>query len=139
MIRAGLVLAAVLAISSGVFAQGKTPPAPLPPETLGPQLIVWSETQKPQPLVQPSASADIRPVGLIADPNDGEPAIQVFIGAIRRDGDSCVLKLADTVVYRIDGLGSNEKQSCEEGQARVLGVVDKQTSLYPLRIEMLSD
>jgi hypothetical protein len=45
----------LLMLTAVVFAQEpQTHPSPtIPGSVLGPQLIVWSQTQKPQPLLQP--------------------------------------------------------------------------------------
>jgi hypothetical protein len=53
-----LTLGLFSAIAPPIFAQDlPSQPDPVPPVSiLGPQLIVWSELQKPQPIPQPSAA-----------------------------------------------------------------------------------
>jgi hypothetical protein len=53
-------MALLLALAPATFAQNiQSQPSPaLPLDTLGPQLIAWSQVQKPQPLRQTDSSSD---------------------------------------------------------------------------------
>jgi hypothetical protein len=53
-----LTLGLLSAIAPPIFAQDlPSQPDPVPPTSiLGPQLIVWSELQRPQPIPQPAAA-----------------------------------------------------------------------------------
>lgn len=124
-----LALSGALAFSaiSPLCAQNKrsqTDPI-LPPDILGPQLIVWSQLQSPQPLQQTQAT------------EQKEPTSQTFTGLIMRDGGSYVLKVSTNTAYP---LAEQQKAKPYEGkQVRISGILDANgESLHILSIEPVS-
>ncbi len=76
------VMAFVIAIVPLGRSQGaQDRPSPVPSDILGPQLIAWSQIQKPEPVTQPSAagldaapqSGVVVPQAHPAEPNSSEP------------------------------------------------------------------
>src|ERR1700726_1135908 len=98
----------VLGTVSLIYAQDlKSQPRPaLPTDILGPQLIAWSQLQKPQPVPQPLPPPDRpvaqpdqqpdRPEAQPANPQGQpqKPAEQTFTGTIVKDGSTYVLKVS---------------------------------------------
>lgn len=124
-----LALGGALAFStiSPLCAQNKrsqTDPI-LPPDILGPQLIVWSQLQSPQPLQQTRAT------------EQKEPTSQTFTGLIMRDGGSYVLKVSTNTAYP---LAEQQKAKPYEGkQVRISGILDANgESIHILSIEPVS-
>lgn len=119
---------------------------PLPSDIYGPQLIAWSEMQKPQPMPQPLPPPD-RPI----QPSDPQPAqqatqssnahavpqAQTFTGTIVKDGGRYLLKVSRNSVYQLD---DREKAKRYEGkQVKVEGILDADgNTLHVNAIELLS-
>jgi len=86
----------------------------LPSEILGPQLIAWSQLQKPEPVPQPLPPPDrpvqqpdpqtdqrpVQPANPQAQPQP--PAAQTFTGTIVKDGSRYILKVSSNKVYQLD-------------------------------------
>ena len=105
-----------------------------PSEILGPQLIAWSQVQRPQPLSQPTPS----PSPASQQPGQAQtPAAQTFTGTIMKNGDKYILKSAGTNVYQLD---DQERASKYEGkQVKVAGTLDASgNNLHVSTIELLS-
>jgi uncharacterized protein DUF5818 len=151
MKRATILLAALgsLLVVPALFAQSQATSA-LPPEILGPQLIAWSQLQKPHPMPQP-----LPPPDQPAQPSDRqsaqqpgtqpsdsdvrpqEPTAQTFTGTIVKDGSKYVLKVADNSTYQLD---DQEKMKEFEGkQVKISGTLDANLKiLHVTRIELIS-
>ncbi|MGA7928909.1 MAG: hypothetical protein WCA20_23295 [Candidatus Sulfotelmatobacter sp.] len=89
--------------------QGQPSPA-LPSDILGPQLIAWSQLQKPQPVPQPLPPPD-RPISQPAQQTqptnppaqEQQPVAQTFKGTIVvKDGSRYVLKVSSNNAYQLD-------------------------------------
>jgi hypothetical protein len=121
----------------------------LPSNILGPQLIAWSQLQKPQPMPQPLPPPD-RPVQQPDQPPDQQaahpanpqappqqPGAQTFTGTIVKDGNTYLLKVSRNIVYQLD---DQEKAKQYEGkQVRVEGTLDANgNSLHIISIEGIS-
>jgi hypothetical protein len=127
LIWALVVALAFLSVTAPLYAQNKqsqTDPL-LSPDILGPQLIVWSQLQSPQPLQRTRASQQM------------ESAAQTFNGKIVRDGSTYVLKVSTTIVYP---LAEQQKAKPYEGkQVRIKGILDANgESVHILSIEPVS-
>jgi hypothetical protein len=165
MRRTGYFLAGVFlfCFSCGfVFAQNATEPSPQSrseqlPQILGPQLIAWSELQKPQPVPtplppperadqasgqtqsQPSDSSSkqssaSQPTGSDAEQNS---RAQDFTGTIVRAGKEYMLKVSDSSAYQLDDPG--KAKPYEGKQVKVAGKLDpKSNVLHVLSIELMS-
>lgn len=121
-------------------------PSPaLPADIVGPQLIAWSQLQKPQPIPQPVPPPD-RP---IEQPDQAQsqsvhppaqpqaPAAQTFSGTIVKDGSRYVLKVASDSVYQIDD--QERAQKYEGKQVKISGTLDATgNSLHITSIELVS-
>jgi hypothetical protein len=128
------------------FAQD-VKPDPLPSEILGPQLIAWSQFQKPQPVPQPLPPPDKDAQAPPQDQNPAQaqppadqqqpPAAQTFTGTILKDGKDYVLKVSASTVYQLD---DQERVKQYEGkQVKIAGKLDaKGNSLHVTSIELVS-
>ncbi|MFZ0806542.1 MAG: DUF5818 domain-containing protein [Candidatus Sulfotelmatobacter sp.] len=126
------------------------------PQILGPQLIAWSELQKPQPVPtplppperadQPSNQTQTQPGDSSAQPSSSQPtdsdaqqhaSTQNFTGTIVRNGKEYMLKMSDRSAYQLD---DPEKAKPYEGkQVKVAGKLDpKSNVLHVLGIELMS-
>jgi hypothetical protein len=127
-----------------MFAQDpQTQPSPaLPADILGPQLIAWSQLQKPQPVPQPVPPPD-RPTQQSDQQTPTPPAQQqqpvapMFMGTITKDGGRYVLKVSDNTLYQLD---DQEKAKQYEGkQVKISGSLDADGKvLHIISIELLS-
>jgi hypothetical protein len=115
----------------------------LPPDILGPQLIAWSQLQKPQPMPQPLPPPD-RPIQQqdqqAADPpaqQEQRPAAAMFMGTIIKDGNRYVLKVSSNKAYQLD---DQERAKQYEGkQVKIAGTLNADgQSLHITSIELLS-
>jgi hypothetical protein len=125
--------------------QGQPNPV-LPSGILGPQLIAWSQLQKPQPMPQPLPPPD-RPMqqqqpdqaAQSANPpaQQQPPAAQTFTGTIAKDGTRYVLKISSNTAYQLD---DQEKAKQYEGkQVKIGGTLDANgSSLHIISIEVVS-
>ncbi|HWW13382.1 MAG TPA: DUF5818 domain-containing protein [Candidatus Dormibacteraeota bacterium] len=149
MKRETSLLAALLFLPGSVtlmIAQGVPSQASpvLPSDILGPQLIAWSQLQKPQPVPQPLPPPE-RPIpqtGQQAQPANPPaqpqpPAAQTFTGTIVKDGSRYVLKVSSNSAYQLD---DQEKAKQYEGkQVKISGTPDANgNSLHILSIELVS-
>jgi hypothetical protein len=123
--------------------QGQLSPA-LPSDILGPQLIAWSQLQKPQPVPQPLPPPD-RPVSqpdqqtqpTNPQAQQQQPVAQAFTGTIVKDSGRYVLKVSSNSLYQLD---DQEKAKQYEGkQVRIGGTLDASgSSLHVVSIELVS-
>jgi hypothetical protein len=140
-----LTLSAPLVFSQGVQRQ----PSPVPPsEILGPQLIAWSQVQKPQPVPAPLPPPD-RPVqseqqtGQAGSKTPQEPApqpptAQTLTGTIIKDGGRYLLRVSSsTTTYELD---DQERAKRYEGkQVKVVGAPSATgNSFHIVSIELIS-
>jgi hypothetical protein len=125
-------------------------PSPvLPSDILGPQLIAWSQSQKPEPVPQPLPPPD-RPVQQPDQTTDQQPApparpqmqpqpraAQTFTGTIVKDAGRYILKVSSTTLYQLD---DQEKAKQYEGkQVKIEGTLDANgNDLHITSIELLS-
>jgi hypothetical protein len=120
-------------------------PSPaLPSDILGPQLIAWSQLQKPQPVPQPLPLPD-RPISQPAQQTqptnppaqEQQPVAQTFKGTIMKDCSRYVLKVSSNSAYQLD---EQEKAKRHEGrQVKIGGALDaNSSSLHVISIELLS-
>src|ERR1700722_9550599 len=112
--------AALVAFSPLAFAQDAPKQASpvLPADIVGPQLIMWSEFQRPQPIPQPvpppekpdqqqsdqqpSQQQPGQPEPATGSQAQGQPSAQTFTGMIAKDGAKYVLKASDGTLYQVD-------------------------------------
>jgi hypothetical protein len=145
MRTATISFAVFLAIPLTIFAQEIAPSIPAS-QVLGPQLIAWSQLQKPQPISQLSPPPG--QTGQRADSQNQnaqnqnsqtqqESSAQVFTGTIVKDESRYVLKAADGASYQLD---DQEKAKHYEGkQVKIVGNIDAHgTTLHIESIELLS-
>jgi hypothetical protein len=140
-----LTFSAPLMFSQGVQRQ----PSPVPPsEILGPQLIAWSQVQKPQPVPAPLPPPD-RPVqseqqtGQAGSqtpqaPAAQQPTAQTLTGTIIKDGGRYLLKVSSsTTTYELD---DQEPAKRYEGkQVKVVGALSATgNSFHIVSIELMS-
>jgi hypothetical protein len=122
---------------------GQLSPA-LQSDILEPQLIAWSQLQKPQPVPQPLPPPD-RP---ISQPDqqtqptnppaqEQQPVAQTSKGTIVKDGSMYVLKVSSNSAYQLD---DQEKAKQYEGkQVKIGGTLDANGStLHIISIELVS-
>lgn len=126
--------------------QSKPSPAP-PSEILGPQLIAWSQMQKPQPVPEPLPPPD-RPVqqsepqtGRSAEtaqePPQQQPAAQTLSGTIVKDGSRYVLKVSSNSTYELDD--QDRAKRYEGKQVKISGTLDASgNSFHIISIELIS-
>jgi hypothetical protein len=138
----------LLAVSPLVFAQDAAPQSkpPLPPDVLGPQLVAWSQLQKPRPVPQPLPPPDqpsqqqspAPPAGSQAQPaQQPEPPAQAFTGMIVKNGGKYVLKMSDGSTYQIDD--QEKARPYEAKQVKIAGSLDVKTNLlHVVSIELVS-
>jgi hypothetical protein len=136
----------VLATLSLMCAQEvPTPQSPvLPLNILGPQLIVWSQLQKPQPVPQPLPAADrdtqrpdSQPAPTQVAPPQQQPPLQTFVGTIVKDGSRYVLQASGKNVYPLDD--QDKARQYEGKQVRIAGILDAhENSLHIASIELIS-
>ena len=139
----------LLAPSSVMLSQVlQSKPSPAPPsEILGPQLIAWSQMQKPQPVPEPLPPPD-RPVqqsepqtGRSAEtaqePPQQQPAAQTLSGTIVKDGSRYVLKVSRNSTYELDD--QDRAKRYEGKQVKVSGTLDASgNSFHIISIELIS-
>jgi Protein of unknown function (DUF5818) len=145
MRRTSLWAASLLVFCPLLFAQQavQQPSPQLPASVLGPQLIAWSEVQKPRPLPQPlpppqpDPPAQSQPQQSAGSQNQQQPSAQAFTGTVVKDGSKFVLKGSESTSYQID---DQEKARVFEGkQVKIAGRLDPKTYiLHVMSIEVLS-
>jgi hypothetical protein len=115
----------------------------LPSDILGPQLIVWSHLQKPQPLPQPLPPPD-RPIqqqdqqsANSPAPQEQQPVAATFMGTIIKDGSKYVLKVSSNKAYQLDD--QDRAKQYEGKQVKIAGTLNADgQSLHITSIELLS-
>ncbi|MGD0267452.1 MAG: DUF5818 domain-containing protein [Candidatus Sulfotelmatobacter sp.] len=125
-------------------------PSPTPPsDILGPQLIAWSQMQKPEPVPQPLPPPD-KPVQQPAPTTNQQPAppaksqvqprppaAQTFTGTVVKDAGRYILKVSGTTVYQLDD--QDKAKQYEGKQVKIEGTLDANgNSLHITSIELLS-
>ncbi|MHB8217409.1 MAG: DUF5818 domain-containing protein, partial [Candidatus Sulfotelmatobacter sp.] len=139
----------LFATSAVMLSQVPSKPNPVPPsEILGPQLIAWSQMQKPQPVPEPLPPPD-RPVqqsepqtGRSAetaqDPPQQQPAAQTTLsGTIVKDGSRYVLKVSSSSTYELDDQARAKRY--EGKQVKVSGTLGASgNSFHIISIELIS-
>jgi len=139
----------LLATSSVMLSQVlQSRPSPAPAsEILGPQLIAWSQMQKPQPVPEPLPPPD-RPVQqsepqtersaqTAQDPPQQQPAAQTLSGTILKDGSRYVLKVSSSSTYELDD--QDRAKRYEGEQVKVSGTLDASgNSFHIISIELIS-
>jgi len=123
--------------------QSRPSPA-LPSDILGPQLIAWSQLQKPQPVPQPLPPPD-RPTSQAAQQTqptnppaqEQQPVAQTFKGTIVKDRSRYVLKVSSNSAYQLD---DQEKAKQYEGRlVKIGGALDANgSSLHVISVELVS-
>jgi uncharacterized protein YdeI (BOF family) len=124
-IRLTTWLSAILAILSAcAFAQDFTqnPKSPSPDELPGQQLIVWTATQKPQPIPVTSPETDQASTEQ-ASTNQGSSQTQVLTGTILAQG-SDLLFAASGADYQIDNKNQEGLRAFNGKQIQISGSVD---------------
>jgi hypothetical protein len=139
------------------FAQQPSPAQPAPgrnERVLGPQLIAWSEMQKPQPVPQqpqpipapdtkadqPSPAPDSKPQPKgqqQAEPDAQRSTTQSVSGTIVKVGGKYVLETPDNLAYQLD---DQEKASQYEGKhVKITGTLDRATGILHMKtVELMS-
>jgi hypothetical protein len=158
-----LITLIALVLFVGVAGVAQQPPAqPAPGRSdgiLGPQLIAWSELQKPQPVPQqpqpvpapdtksgeqPSSAAQDQPSQNQGKQNEQQPepetqqtTSQSVSGTVVKVGGKYVLETSDNLAYQLD---DQEKAKQYEGRhVKVMGTLDRSTGIIHVRsIELLS-
>jgi hypothetical protein len=116
----------------------------------GSYLIVWTETQAPEPAPQPSGrqtpspdpkpenQTPAQPSGSQAQgPAQAQPSAQSFTGTISKEGDTYVLKVSDTSSYKLDD--QDKAKEYEGKRVTVSGVLDPNSILIRVqKIEPIS-
>lgn len=147
-----LLLMAVLS-----FAQQPSLGQPAPDQNervLGPQLIAWSEMQKPQPVPQQpqpipapdtkseqsSPAPDSKPEPKAqqqAEPDAQQSTAQSVSGTIVKVGGKYVLETPDNLAYQLD---DQEKASQYEGKhVKITGTLDRATGILHVKtVELMS-
>lgn len=156
MRRTGCYLAGLVLIFCGVMSAQNASEEPALPQILGPQLIAWSELQKPQPIPQPvppperadqpsdqsqaaqpgdSQTSSSQPAD--SDTQQGHSRAQRFTGMVVRDGKEYMLKVSEGSAYQLD---DPEKAKPYEGkQVKIAGRLDpKSNVIHVLSIELMS-
>jgi Protein of unknown function (DUF5818) len=139
-----LVLVFLLTTLPLMFAQDpqiQRNPA-LPSDILGPQLIAWSQLQKPQPVLQPLPSPD-RPIQhpdlqtANSAAKQEQPSAPAFVGTITKDGAGYVLKVSSNSAYQLDD--QDRAKQYEGKQVKITGTLDADgKSLLITGIELIT-
>jgi hypothetical protein len=124
---------AAMAIAPRLFAQESQPT--LPSNFLGPQLIAWSQQQRPQPMAPRPDSLDQHKETEPTQPVQQQPEVQTFTGDILKDrgNNKYVLKVSSDDVYQID---EPDKVSTYEGKhVMLVGILD--TGRRSIRVSII--
>jgi len=130
------LLLTILLLTTGplMFSQGKPSPA-LPSDILGPQLIAWSQMQKPQPVTEPLLPTD-RPVQQ-SERQPGQAAAQTLTGTILKNGSRYILKVSNSSTYQLDD--QDRAKQYEGKPVKVSGTPDANgASFHIISIELIS-
>ena len=135
-----LLAASVLSIVPFTLAQDlqNQPTPPLTSDILGPELIVWSEFQKPQPVPQPLPDPPEQQQGEpTPNPSDKQPNVQTFTGRITKDGGKFVLKMSNDNTYQLDD--QEKAKQYEDKDVKLVGAVDENNhSVRIISIQLIS-
>ena len=140
------------------MAQQSPAPKPAPGHTdgiLGPQLIAWSELQKPQPVPQPqpvpppdtepsqqpsqqNPQPDAKPdTQQRPEPETQQPTAQSVTGRVVKVAGKFMLETADNIAYQLDD--QDKAKQYEGKRVKVTGSLDRSTGiLHVSSIELLS-
>jgi hypothetical protein len=137
-----LFLSATVPLMLAQDLQSRPSPT-LPSDVVGPQLIAWSQLQKPQPVPQPlpppnwPAQQQAQPAQPANEVPQQQPTVQTFTGTIEKDGGKYVLKASGKSTYQLD---DQEKAKQYEGKhVRVGGTLDADGGvLHITSIELIS-
>src|SRR5216684_1612316 len=130
------MLVAIALLFSGVSLAQELAARPAPSTgdgILGPQLIAWSEMQKPQPVPQRP-----QPVPVPDSNTDKQgPAAQTLTGTVIKLGNKYVLKTTDKQTYELDD--QNRAREYEGKQVKIVGSLDRTTNrIHITSIELIS-
>ena len=133
-----------LILVASVFGQEpQIRPSPaLPENILGPQLIVWSRLQKPQPVPEPLPEQQQQPrqqqprqTGNTQDQQ--QPSAQTFTGTIMKDGAKYILKESRGTSYQLDD--QNGAKQYDGKHVKLVGNLDASTgTLHVSSIQLIS-
>ena len=147
------MLVTIALLFSGVSLGQQLPARPAPSTgdgILGPQLIAWSEMQKPKPVPQrpdpvpvPDSNADKQegptkdtPQRQPAQEKQG-PAAQTLNGTVIKLGNKYVLKTTDKQTYELDD--PDKARQYEGKQVKIVGSLDPTTNMIHITsIELVS-
>lgn len=156
------MLLPIIWLSVAALAQQSPGPKPAPYQSdglLGPQLIAWSELQKPQPVPQqpqPVPPPDTQPSQQPAQPNQQpsepsqqpdaqqrpqpetqESSAQSVTGTVVKVSGKYMLETEDNVAYQLDD--QDKAKQYEGKRVKVTGSLDRTTGIFHVRaIESLS-
>jgi hypothetical protein len=141
------VLALVFATATPLMfsqAKEKNPSPVTPSEFLGPQLIAWSQVQKPQPVAEPLPQSDrvAQQAGQSSEkapePPQQQPGAHTLTGTIVKDSGRYVLKVSSSsTTYELDD--QDRAQRYEGKQVKVAGTMSaKGDSFHVISIELIS-
>ena len=127
MKRATSLLATLglLLMPSFLWAQNlQNPDPPSSSDIFGPELIAWSQLQKPQPVPEPLPdSPEQQHETRAANPQGKQQAaVQSFTGRIIIDGNRYVLQVSKNASYQLDD--QQRVSRCGGKQVKVLGTLD---------------
>jgi hypothetical protein len=150
--KRSLMVMIVVAVFAGLTLAQQPPVKPAPPYdgVLGPQLIAWSQLQKPYPVPQrpdplpppetkpdSKASPDQKQDPKGQQPEPGQSTASSITGTIVIMSGKYALATADNVTYQLD---DQDKAKRYDGkQVKVMGTLDRTTGIIHVRsIELLS-
>jgi Protein of unknown function (DUF5818) len=146
-----LIVLAAFCILVGGLAPAQQPPIQPAAWTsdgiLGPQLIAWSEMQKPKPVPQqpqplpppdnqqPPSSSEAPPNP--PQPDSQQPATQSITGTVAKVSGKYVLETEDNSAYQLDD--QDKAKQFEGKRVKVKGTLDRTTStIHVTSIELLA-
>ena len=156
--RCTALSAMLVCIVGAAFAQ-QSPAKPAPGRNdgiLGPQLIAWSELQKPQPVPQKpeplpppdgraepaqspttQAQPDKPAQQTQPEPDSQQSTAQTISGTVVKIGNKYVLETADNLAYELDD--QDRARQYENKHVKVMGTLDRTTGIIHIKsIELLS-
>ena len=158
MKRWAMLLPAIFLSFTFALAQQAPAPKPAPGHTdgiLGPQLIAWSELQKPQPVPQqpqPVPPPDTQPSQQQSQPSEPkqqpdeqqhpqketqESTAQRVTGSVVKVAGKYMLETEDNVAYQLDD--QDKAKQYEGKRVKVTGSLDRATGILRVSsIELLS-
>jgi len=139
-------LIAIISLTSLAVAQERTAGSPFSSD-----LVLWSHMQQPQQPEQgqdrphqaptPEPTPDTQPAQNPTPSQPSQPtpsekapetakessAAQAFVGTINRQGDNFLLKISETIAYKLDN--QSDVQQYEGRRVRVTGTLDTSANL----------